>query len=573
MRTMRLLLLCAASVLLSSRWSASFSHAFVAADQQVAAVVDADGHQHVVGVPAADDAVHSHECDHAHDHEHAHEHAHAHDHGHDHDHTREPAQQVGGAVGTEQHEHSHEHNHEHSHSCSGHHDHDHDHDHAHDQGHSHDHAHEQGDDIRHRVLREDEKHPATAILLTFGSGMSALLGGIIVIMLGQPSNTLLGHLLSFASGIMLYISYADLLPHAIADMSDDDAAAHDHDHGHDHSHGAGGAAHAFLHGSGVWSANLWMLGGMLFFVVVAMLIPDLADDEGQGGHGHSHSHSHGAGQKAAKKGAENSAAVVQAESKTKSRDRSKAAAIESAPAAAAVATDSDAGAAKQSAKDKRRLLMTGVLAAVGISLHNLPEGLIVYNQAITGICKGPALGDSGLASLLPQSPTQCMSRGLAVILAIALHNIPEGMAVASPIYASTGSKWKAIWWTLVSAAAEPAAAVLFGLLYSSHLTRHIMSCLNAGVAGIMIALCMIELIPAACAHVSPKVRIAAADFCVIASARSSEQARLCRLSLCPRTHCLLHLVSHLLQAAALSNIAGQAVMFFSLHAMRSAGVH
>ena len=33
--------------------------------------------------------------------------------------------------------------------------------------------------------------------------------------------------------------------------------------------------------------------------------------------------------------------------------------------------------------------------------------------------------------------TQCAGRGLAVAIAIAIHNIPEGIAVALPLYHST----------------------------------------------------------------------------------------------------------------------------------------
>ncbi len=32
--------------------------------------------------------------------------------------------------------------------------------------------------------------------------------------------------------------------------------------------------------------------------------------------------------------------------------------------------------------------------------------------------------------------------GLSVALAIALHNIPEGVAVALPVYFATGSRWR-----------------------------------------------------------------------------------------------------------------------------------
>lgn len=36
--------------------------------------------------------------------------------------------------------------------------------------------------------------------------------------------------------------------------------------------------------------------------------------------------------------------------------------------------------------------------------------------------------------------------GLPLAFAIAAHNIPEGMAVAAPIYHATGSKWLAFKW-------------------------------------------------------------------------------------------------------------------------------
>lgn len=39
-------------------------------------------------------------------------------------------------------------------------------------------------------------------------------GGLIVVVAGVPTDATLGHMLSFASGIMMYISYCDLLTHA-----------------------------------------------------------------------------------------------------------------------------------------------------------------------------------------------------------------------------------------------------------------------------------------------------------------------------------------------------------------------
>ena len=77
------------------------------------------------------------------------------------------------------------------------------------------------------------------------------------------------------------------------------------------------------------------------------------------------------------------------------------------------------------------------------------------------------------------------------------------MAVAMPIYASTGSKWKALKWCLLSrweiiwegsikinlllifknSLCEPAAAIIFGIAFNSYLTHQIIQILNAVVAG------------------------------------------------------------------------------------------
>ena len=49
--------------------------------------------------------------------------------------------------------------------------------------------------------------------------------------------------------------------------------------------------------------------------------------------------------------------------------------------------------------------------------------------------------------------------GLAIAVAIAIHNIPEGMAVSVPIYYSTGDRKKAFVYSFLSGLAEPVGAV------------------------------------------------------------------------------------------------------------------
>ena len=105
-------------------------------------------------------------------------------------------------------------------------------------------------------------------------------------------------------------------------------------------------------------------------------------------------------------------------------------------------------------------------------------------------------------------------------IAIAIHNIPEGIAVALPIYCSskrqvickqlctislTFSKKEAVKWCLLSSLCEPIAAIIFGLLFTSYLTTTVMACMNAMVAGIMIVLCVYELIPTALKYTNAKV--------------------------------------------------------------------
>jgi len=50
--------------------------------------------------------------------------------------------------------------------------------------------------------------------------------------------------------------------------------------------------------------------------------------------------------------------------------------------------------------------------------------------------------------------------GLAIAIAIAIHNIPEGIAVSAPIYKATGNRKKAFLWSFLSGVTEPAGAIL-----------------------------------------------------------------------------------------------------------------
>lgn len=69
-------------------------------------------------------------------------------------------------------------------------------------------------------------------------------------------------------------------------------------------------------------------------------------------------------------------------------------------------------------------------------------------------------------TLLPQ-----VKLGVTVGVAIALHNIPEGLCIALPVYFATGSKWEGLKLATLSGIAEPLGAMIVGLLMPSLLSE------------------------------------------------------------------------------------------------------
>jgi len=159
----------------------------------------------------------------------------------------------------------------------------------------------------------------------------------------------------------------------------------------------------------------------------------------------------------------------------------------------------DAAAAASSS----RMMMTGLVACVAISLHNLPEGLIVYTQTLSGVCTEPWGGWA--SEELARYARGCVGRGVAISVAMALHNIPEGMAVAAPVLSATGSRWEAIKWCVLSSVVEPAGAIILGLVFQGSLTPEVQAVLEAVVSGIMVMLCIMELMPTAAELAGPRM--------------------------------------------------------------------
>lgn len=119
-----------------------------------------------------------------------------------------------------------------------------------------------------------------------------------------------------------------------------------------------------------------------------------------------------------------------------------------------------------------KLKRTGFMLAVTIGIHNFPEGIATFV--------------SGLESL---------DIALPIVVAVAIHNIPEGIAVSVPVYHATGSRKKALWFSIASGLAEPLGA-LFALAFLMPIwTPAVNAVCLAAVAGIMVFISFDELLP------------------------------------------------------------------------------
>ena len=87
-----------------------------------------------------------------------------------------------------------------------------------------------------------------------------------------------------------------------------------------------------------------------------------------------------------------------------------------------------------------------------------------------------------------------------IATAIALHNIPEGLAVALPVFCATGSRRKALTWSLLSGGAEFAGALVAAALLMPLLTPTFLGVTMAAVAGLMVFISFDELIPGSYAY-------------------------------------------------------------------------
>lgn len=242
-----------------------------------------------------------------------------------------------------------------------------------------------------------------ALLLTTLAGLATGVGSAIGYFIRTPRYSYLAVMLGFSAGVMVYISFAELLKTAIDQV-------------------------------GFGTANLAFFVGIVFIGLIDMLIPHEYEEERL----------------------ENIESPAAAENETGREGRLKRWLLPG-PGRSSV------------------LMRAGLFTALGIAIHNFPEGLVTFSSVATGN----------------------VSLGIAVAVAIAIHNIPEGIAVSVPIFYATGSRRRAFLISFSSGLAEPVGALIGYAILLPFLTESLLSSLLAFVAGIMVYISLDELLPLA----------------------------------------------------------------------------
>ncbi|MEW5805973.1 MAG: zinc transporter ZupT [Acidobacteriota bacterium] len=217
----------------------------------------------------------------------------------------------------------------------------------------------------------------TPLFLTTIAGLSTGAGSLVSLSFKKINRKILSLMMGFSAGVMVYISFTELLTKSIAWI-------------------------------GFLNANLAFFGGMFAIALIDFLIP----------HDYIEEMSH----------------------RGKVRDD--------------------------------RVLLAGIFTALGLAIHNFPEGMAVFAASL----KDPHIG-------------------ISLTVAIALHNIPEGVAVAMPIYYATGSRKKGFIYSFLSGVAEPVGAIIAMLILMPYLNDTVLNAVLAAVGGLMVFISFDEILP------------------------------------------------------------------------------
>lgn len=304
-------------------------------------------------------------------------------------------------------------------------------------------------------------------LMALLAGMATVLGVAFVplIKYSKVSEvTATSGALAFAAGVMMWVAFVDVLGgHAqeffnshFAAMSDSgDHSGHDHS-GHDHVKAAAG------HGENETEVRLWI--ALFFFIGMGATVAMDAVIEKYFGHVHGHGHDGG------EETNDHADVHVHTHETTKSSlsamlqmeiEKGDVDAVQESVVAMAAANES--------------MSRASLVAMLALAMHNFPEGLATFFDGANG--------------------------GFAVAIAISLHNVPVGAAIALPAYQSSGYRaaFKAC---ILTGLSQPAGAVFGWLLVvilgaGYEVPTFAYGALYAMTAGVMIGVVLAGLMPEA----------------------------------------------------------------------------
>jgi len=125
---------------------------------------------------------------------------------------------------------------------------------------------------------------------------------------------------------------------------------------------------------------------------------------------------------------------------------------------------------RQKGLNPQKMLRSGILMLVAIALHNVPEGM--------------AIGAGGVHDI---------NLGLMLAIVIAVHNLPEGMAIAAPLLAGGVGKLKVVLLTALAGSTTLVGGII-GVLIGS-ISDFAIALSLAGAGGAMLYIVFGEIIP------------------------------------------------------------------------------
>ena len=133
---------------------------------------------------------------------------------------------------------------------------------------------------------------------------------------------------------------------------------------------------------------------------------------------------------------------------------------------------------EEKAEGPKSSLKKSTMLILAVTLHNIPEGL-----AVGVTFAGMLSGDSSITFM----------GAMALTIGIAVQNFPEGAIVSMPVCASGAGKGKACLYGVLSGVVEPVGALI--TIWLAHYLLGVMPYLLAFAAGAMVYVVVEELIP------------------------------------------------------------------------------